>query len=207
MGAHPDQYQEFRLDRAMPVGRVVGLLARGRIGIGEQREKRGRLQGVERLLGAVDDEYRPRGPQHDDLLAGLELADVDLDRSGGRLRLRVGVHLVDSGHSAPPRRPRRPPRWRCRGSRGASARPRRGQANASKPWSCCASIRRTASAAAIEWLNKQCGGIRAAGRTGGETVRRFSAGSRRQTVAQKPGSAISRDNHVAMLRESYYVHV
>ena len=95
MGADPDQDEKLRPDRAAPVGRVVGLLARGRIGVGEQRQMGGIAQRVERRLRPVDDEHRPRTPQHDHLLAGLDLAEVDVDRPGGGLGRRVGVHLVD----------------------------------------------------------------------------------------------------------------
>ena len=53
------------------------------------------MQFVQRGLRPVDDENRSRGPEGDEPLPLLDLADVDVDRAGRRDRRRVGIHLVD----------------------------------------------------------------------------------------------------------------
>ena len=125
MRADADQDAEFRLDRARGVGRVGGLLDLLGIRIGQQRQQfRVLVSSLQRFGSAVEDEDRPLAPTDDHLLAGLDFADVEIDRAAGGKRRGVRVHLRDQRHQVRrPRRPRRPCRWRYRGSRGAKALP------------------------------------------------------------------------------------
>ena len=45
-------------------------------------------------------EDRALAPADDDLLAWLDLADVEIDRAAGGKRRGVGVHLVDQRHQS-----------------------------------------------------------------------------------------------------------
>ena len=82
--ADADGDPHARLDRAVLVARVGRLLvlARGRVGetLGELRKRR------EHVGRALHDPAHLAAPLDVDLLARLELADVDLDRGAGRFR-------------------------------------------------------------------------------------------------------------------------
>ncbi len=95
VGADPHQHGELRLDRAVPVAGVRRLLQRLGLRIGELPEELRILQGLKHCVRPVDDEDRPPAPAHHDLLPGLQMAQIDIDRAAGRERRGVGVHLAD----------------------------------------------------------------------------------------------------------------
>ena len=95
MRADSDQHENLRLDGPAPVGRISRLLHLLPVRVAQLREELRVLQFIERRLGALDNENRPRSPQRDHPLAGLELADVDVDGAGRGDGGRVRIHLVD----------------------------------------------------------------------------------------------------------------
>src|SRR6185369_17394275 len=84
MRADADRHPQVRLDRARLVLAVVRLLRDIRLRVGDAvvalRER------VDHRLRAVQEPARLAAPFDVDLLAGLDLADVDLDRSARGLR-------------------------------------------------------------------------------------------------------------------------
>ena len=109
-----------RGSRRSPARRRAGCRC-ARVGSRSSRDVHGLGRRRSPCRRALADDDRLAAPLDDERLARLDGRDVDLDR-GQRQRRRVRVHLVDErpGDQAP-RRPRRRRRWRCRGSRGASA--------------------------------------------------------------------------------------
>ena len=95
MRADPDEHEIFGLHRAVPVLGIFRLLLDLGVRVTQLGGKLGVLQRLEGLRRAIDDEDRVATPLHDDLLAGLDRADADLERGAGRDRRRVGLHLVD----------------------------------------------------------------------------------------------------------------
>ena len=88
VGADADQYQILRLDRAMTIAGVVGLLVvlRGRIAQTRIQPR----QRIQRLFAATNDPHRFTAPFDCQLCARLERADVDLNGSTDRFRFRAG---------------------------------------------------------------------------------------------------------------------
>jgi hypothetical protein len=79
----------------MPIVRIRWLLQLLGTGIEQLLDQLWILQCRERLLRPIDDKDRPITPEDQHLLTGREFADVDVDRTAGGDRRRVGIHLGD----------------------------------------------------------------------------------------------------------------
>ena len=112
VGAEPDQHEHFRLDGAVGVARVLGLLRLVGCRVAHHRVEYG--QRIERFLRAPDDPHRLAAPFHGEPGAGFQLADVDLHRRPDRpcalARLPCGGERPGGAGRPGPPRPRSPPR-------------------------------------------------------------------------------------------------
>jgi hypothetical protein len=90
MSTYTNQYTVFRLQRTMPIVGIRRLLGLARLGIGQLGDQLGILEVLQHLCRTFDYQDGPFPPAHDDLLAGLERAQVEIkSRSTGPPTARV----------------------------------------------------------------------------------------------------------------------
>ncbi|OJW63918.1 MAG: hypothetical protein BGO65_04665 [Afipia sp. 64-13] len=98
MRADADKDAIFGIGGAMPVFRVRRLLGLLGVRVGKPRDQLRILQDLQEFRRPSGDENRVILPAHHDLLAGLQLAEIEVDGASGGERRRIRVHLGEHRH-------------------------------------------------------------------------------------------------------------